>query len=106
MKIAWAILSSLMLIGTSFLSASAAPCAKPAVRSCCQAHCQMACCKANPAPKRTPVIPASNPQIHPAIPLTATIQELPGSPVVTVSTDGRLLSPAVSLYARHCALLL
>jgi hypothetical protein len=110
MKLAWAIICSLVLAGTMFLPAQTllpdtAPHKLPA---CCQHGCTMPCCSSKPSSpsQPLPVIPtrtANQLQFSlVAVALTAWVQPLPTHYLSHSSSVDPLTGTAASLCARHC----
>jgi hypothetical protein len=116
MKLALAILSSVMLMGTPFLSAQTllpAGCAKQPVSVSCHCHhgCKMACCqtKSSPASPSAPVVPQTTGQNQLSL-LAAGIVAwvLPDAavPPVISSASISFATKDSPLYARNCVRLI
>jgi len=106
-KAVLAILFSVILIGTPFLSAAAAPCAKPMPRACCHGGVKMDCCDTKSDSQPSPIVPAQNPSLNLALFITTTVLwAAPEAPMTMISSAPALRSGDAPLYTRHCALLL
>jgi hypothetical protein len=102
-----AIVFSVMLIGTPFLSVAAAPCTRPVPRDCCHDGMKMACCDAKSDSQPLPMVPVTNPSPGPSLFTAAVVLwVMPESPAATVPSIFVSPSADAALYARHCALLL
>ena len=111
-KTTWAIICSLVLAGTPFLSAQTPESCVKQVRACCQRGVEMPCCKAKSSPdsQSKPAIPAptGNQNQLSLLAPSALIWTLPSNPVDSISSHSTTSSMTASapLYARDCALLI
>ncbi|HUZ07749.1 MAG TPA: hypothetical protein VMV89_09710 [Candidatus Paceibacterota bacterium] len=116
MKLALAIICSLMLAGSPFLSAQTllpAGCAKqPASASChCHHGCKMPCCqaKSSPTSPSAPVVPQTTGQNQLSL-LAAGIVAwiLPDAPVTSIPSAAPIsfVTKDTPLYARNCVRLI
>ncbi|HEY5043247.1 MAG TPA: hypothetical protein VIK53_14740 [Verrucomicrobiae bacterium] len=115
MKLALAIICSLMLAGVPFLSAqtaSAACRAKAPVPVCCQHGGKMPCCAANPVPNSqpSPAVPApaagQNQLSFLAANVVAWVLPEAASSQVSFVVPVSLMTKASPLFARNCAWLI
>jgi hypothetical protein len=111
MKLAFAIVCSLLLIWTQSATAlSAAAGSAQAAKACC--HCGSGCCAspANPEPQSTPVAPVSTSaqQELALATLPVLLWSLPGikPSVASPFFASPTLSASAPLFARHCARLI
>ena len=112
MKMTLAMVCSLLLMGTPFLSAQMpSPCAKQ-VRACCQHGGEMPCCKAKTSPdsQSKPAIPSQtgNQNQLSLFATSALIWTLPANPADSISSHSTssVMTDGAPLYARDCALLI
>ena len=112
MKTTWAIICSLVLVGTPFLLAQTPTSCVKQVRACCQRGVEMSCCKANSSPdsQSKPAVPAqtgSQNQLS-LLASSALIWTLPSNPVDSISSHSTpsSMTPGAPLYARDCARLI
>lgn len=115
MRLVPAILCSMLLMGTSFLSAQVpVACPAPNARACCQDGAKMSCCQTRPDSKPdsqpSPAVPIhNNPQSAPILALVPAL--VFAAPAAGASRPDSAFSPlsltaSPGLYARNCALLL
>jgi hypothetical protein len=110
MKLAWAILCSLLLTGTMFLPAQTPlpVCTKHQLPPCCQHGKKMPCCAARPSStsQSLPAIPAQTANQYQlsliAVALAAWVQPAQNEPFPPSSKLGPLTVTSASLCARHC----
>jgi hypothetical protein len=112
MKTTWAIICSLVLAGTPFLSAQTPESCVKQVRACCQRGVEMPCCKANSSPdsQSKPALPSptGNQNQLPLLASSALIWTLPANPADSISSHSTpsVMTAGAPLYARDCARLI
>jgi hypothetical protein len=114
MKLAWAIIYSIVLAGTPFPPAQtpAPKCAGQPVPACCQHGVKMACCSAKPSsdsqPK--PAIPAQNTSQtqlwFPIANIVSWVVPANKTDAVSAATARPLTAAKASIFVRHCAWLI
>ena len=112
MKMMLAMVCSLLLMGTPFLSAQTPSACVKQVRACCRPGAEMPCCKANSSPdsQSKPAVPSqtgSQNQLS-LLASSALIWTLPANPADSISSHS---TPSVTtanapLYTRDCARLI